>query len=221
MGFLWIEQATHIRRPASRQVVCRWQSTQDIPFQSFESALTRVRTAPCIDDITDFARGRLGGGFGANIQRTHNLGPALEQVVAELRSAHPSRSVDVAIDVNEPVHCDAARVEQLASNLLANALFYGTPTAPAFFTATVQEDKLVITVLNQGAPIPAESIPSLSDAFTQGTHRSPGGLGLGLFICAQVVKAHKGTLDVTSSEEQETVFTAKLPLSGPPPASRT
>jgi signal transduction histidine kinase len=168
-----------------------------------------------INDITDFARGRLGGGFGVDIQRTHSLGPALEQVVAELRSAYPGRLVDVAIDVSEPVHCDPARVEQLASNLLANALFYGAPTAPVLFRAAVQEDKLVITVLNQGAPIPAESIPSLFDAFTQGTHRSPGGLGLGLFICAQVVKSHHGTLDVNSSEEQGTAFTAKLPLRGP------
>jgi signal transduction histidine kinase len=171
-----------------------------------------------VDDIADFARGRLGGGFGVEIRPVDNLALALEQVVAELRSAYPGRAVEVAISVNETVQCDPARVEQLASNLLANALFFGTPAAPVLFRTTVQEDKLAITVVNHGAPIPAEAIPKLFDAFTQGAQHTRNGLGLGLFICAQVVKAHGGSLDVTSSEEEGTAFTAKLPLRGLSPA---
>lgn len=173
------------------------------------------RMSLLIDDVVDFARGRLGGGFGVKISREDNLAAALEHVVAELRAAYPARQVNAFVDIPRAVTCDRTRVEQLASNLLANALFHGDAATPVVFGAHIEGTDLVIKVLNGGKAIDADYLPKLFDAFSQGRHAADGkGMGLGLYICSQVVKAHGGTIEVTSSEAAGTEFVARLPVDG-------
>ena len=71
----------------------------------------------------------------------------------------------------------------------------------------------VVTVRNGGPAIPAEQLPNLFDAFRRGG-KSPAGLGLGLFIVREIVRAHEGTIDVASSSEG-TTFTMRLPRESP------
>ncbi len=82
--------------------------------------------ANLIDNVLDLARGRLAGGLQVNRDRDEPLAPALLQVVDELRSAWPDRPIEVEMNLDAPVDCDPARIAQLLSNLLANALVHGT-----------------------------------------------------------------------------------------------
>jgi len=172
------------------------------------------RVTGLIDDVLDFARGRLGGGFGVQMRSEASLGDALAQAVRELVDAHPQRTITSAIQVGEPVRCDVTRLQQLVSNLLGNALAHGSADGPVGMTATVTNGELVITVSNDGEPIPRDSLPRVFAPFwrrsTSGTRE---GLGLGLFICAEVVKAHQGSLDVSSSLGG-TRFVARMPTNG-------
>jgi phosphoserine phosphatase RsbU/P len=74
-------------------------------------------------------------------------------------------------------------------------------------------DHVTVRVRNGGPAIPAEQLPSLFEAFRRGD-RSPAGLGLGLFIVREIVRAHEGMIDVASSSEG-TVFTMRLPRESP------
>lgn len=176
-----------------------------------------------IEGVLDLARGRRGGGIDVEFVRVDDIGPALAAVVGELQAAHLTRVVVAEILCSEVVYCDRGRIEQLASNLLSNALTHGDRHGAVRFSVLADADSLVLTVHNVGDPIPPENLDKIFSPFW----RSPGsthtkGLGLGLFICAQIVKAHGGVLDVTSTREQGTTFVARLPRlhpAGPLPAT--
>ena len=76
-----------------------------------------------------------------------------------------------------------------------------------------REEELVLEVWNAGEPIPAESLGKIFEPFWRhSVSASRNGLGLGLHICSQIVRAHDGRLSVTSRREHGTQFTARLPL---------
>jgi phosphoserine phosphatase RsbU/P len=173
---------------------------------------TVQRMASMIDNILDFARGRMGGGISVQPTMGRPLEPTLALVVDELRLASPGRVIEANFTIKRPVRCDHSRIGQLLSNLLGNALTHGTSELPINVQASTGDDFFEIWVANQGEPIPSESIEKLFEPFVRGQQRaSRQGLGLGLYIASQIAKAHGGTLDVASTPE-ETRFTFRMPL---------
>lgn len=172
---------------------------------------TTLRMSGLIDNVLDFARGRLGGGLMLSRDASEPLAPVLEQVVAELRVGAPDREVTTAIAISRPVDCDRARIAQMVSNLLGNALTYGAHGRPVVLTASTGVGALEIAIVNGGQPIPAASMEHLFKPFFRGEGRgTPQGLGLGLHIASEIAKAHGGVLTVSSSEV-ETRFTFRMP----------
>jgi signal transduction histidine kinase len=178
------------------------------------------RMSALIDDVLDFARGRLGGGIGVELQDVDDLETGLIAVVRELQDVQPDRAIISDIHVTRSVRCDIGRLQQAASNLLGNALAHGSPGSAIKFTVRDEAESLVLDVWNDGAPIPAEFMGKIFEPFWR--HASSGsrhGLGLGLHICAQIIRAHRGNLTVTSTSEHGTRFTARLPLGTTSPAT--
>jgi signal transduction histidine kinase len=166
-----------------------------------------------IDDVLDFARGRLGKGIGVDLAEVQNINNGLTTVVQELQDAQPECRIISSINVERPVRCDLGRLQQVASNLLANALTHGLPMSPVKIAAFADEDEFILQVWNAGEPIPPESIGKIFEPFWRHTvSASRNGLGLGLHICSQIVTAHEGRISVTSSRESGTQFTVRLPL---------
>ncbi|MGI4745760.1 MAG: GAF domain-containing sensor histidine kinase [Janthinobacterium lividum] len=164
-----------------------------------------------IDDVMDFARGRLGDGLAMSRDADAEIGPVLAQVVQELRSAHPDRVIDMQFDLAGPVSCDRSRIAQLLSNLLGNALTHGASTRPVLVRATSDDTNFALSVTNGGEPIPPGSLAKLFQPFFRATVRpNQEGLGLGLYIASEIARAHRGTLDA-SSNPLETCFTFKMP----------
>ena len=173
------------------------------------------RATTLVDDLLDLARGSLGAGIPVNRDSNAPLTPVLEQVVTELRRVAPGREIDVHIAIEEPVFCDRARVGQLASNLLANAITHGSDRQPIVFEAITEGDRFRLSVANAGAPIPQKVRARLFQPFFRGGSRpSRNGLGLGLYIASEIAKAHGGALEVTSNAD-ETRFTFEM-LARPP-----
>lgn len=169
------------------------------------------RAGGLIDDVLDLARGTLGGGLIIDRNRDSELTPVLEQVANEIRLIAPEHEIDVHFAIEEPVCCDRDRLGQLASNLLANAVVHGAPGEPIRFEARTEADQFILSVANAGEPIPEDVRPSLFQPFFRGHIRpSRNGLGLGLFIASEIARAHDGTLDF-ASDEQETRFTLRMP----------
>lgn len=171
------------------------------------------RMAGLIDDILDFARGRLGGGIAVELTEIENLNAALLTVVQELQDGQPDCQIIADIGVSRPVRCDLGRLQQITSNLLANALTHGMPMSPVRISAKADANDFVLEVWNAGEPIPAESLDKIFEPFWRHSMSANRiGLGLGLHICSEIVRAHQGQISVTSTREGGTQFTARLPL---------
>jgi signal transduction histidine kinase len=171
------------------------------------------RMSSLIDDILDFARARLGEGMGVKIAEVDDIDAGLHAVVREFQDGQPDRQIVANISVTRKVRCDLGRVQQVASNLIGNALKHGAPQSAVKVTARAENSELVLNVWNAGEPIAPDSIDKICEPFwRQSTTGNREGLGLGLYICSQIVRAHRGTLSVTSSQESGTNFTARLPL---------
>jgi signal transduction histidine kinase len=185
---------------------------------ALKGVATRIKTnvkrmSSLIDDVLDFARGRLGGGIGVQIAEVKDIHANLKAVVKEFQDAQPDRQIFADVSVTRTVRCDVRRVQQVASNLIGNALTHGAPGSSVTVTAYADDHDLVLEVWNMGEPIPPESIGKIFEPFWRhSTSANRQGLGLGLHICQQIVRAHGGTLSVTSSKENGTNFIARLPL---------
>ncbi|MHA6685522.1 GAF domain-containing sensor histidine kinase [Mesorhizobium sp. A556] len=172
-----------------------------------------VRMRGLIDNVLDFARARLGGGVTLDTSRTLlPVQDVLEQVLGEIRSIEPGREIQADFSLTDPIEVDHARLGQLFSNLLANALVYGDSSAPVRTGALTRDGYFELWVSNAGEPIPATMLDNLFKPFFRGTVRpSQQGLGLGLYIASEIARAHGGTLTALSNR-QETRFTFRMPL---------
>jgi signal transduction histidine kinase len=177
------------------------------------------RMTELIANVLDLARARLGGGLQLNRALGANLEPALEHVVAELRSGQPDRKIETEFSLAQPVPADAARIGQMLSNLVANALTHGDSAAPVKVRAAATPEAFELSVSNTGAPIPPETMERLFQPFFRAGVARPGdGLGLGLYIASEIARAHGGELNASSTAD-ETRFTFRMPLGGLAPTT--
>jgi signal transduction histidine kinase len=164
-----------------------------------------------IGDLLDFTQARVGGipihpkplDFHEHVHR----------VLEEMRLAWPERTLDFHASGNGRGAWDEGRLAQVVTNLVGNALQHSPPGTPVRVTSRGEDGHVRLEVHNQGAPIPAELLPTLFEPYQRGPESGAGrgSLGLGLFIARQIVLGHGGTLEVRSSAEDGTLFTVRLP----------
>ncbi|MEP9380348.1 HAMP domain-containing sensor histidine kinase [Aquabacter sp. CN5-332] len=170
------------------------------------------RMALLISDVMDFARGRLGGGIAVFEQPDIELGELLEPVIEESRAAHPDRRIVSKFAIHDTVRCDPSRMQQVLSNLVANALIHGSAASPIDVWAATNGGTFELSVTNAGEQISPAVMADLFKPFVRERRSaSKQGLGLGLYICSEIAKAHGGTLTATSSPS-ETRFTLRIPM---------
>jgi two-component system, sensor histidine kinase and response regulator len=168
------------------------------------------RMSAIIDDLFDLARVRLGGGVAIEPQDADFQATA-QRVISEHLQAHPGRTIDFRPEGDLKGCWDERRLEQVLSNLVANAERHGAPDAPIVIRAMGTGDEVTFSVQNQGV-IAADVLPVLFDPFRSGREKpARQGLGLGLFIVRHVVEAHGGTIEVTSGDEAGTMVCVRLP----------
>jgi signal transduction histidine kinase len=167
------------------------------------------RMAGLIDNVLDFARARLGGGWTLHLEEM-NIEPVIAQVVEETRTALPDRKVESIVQAPQPVHCDRVRFSQLLSNLIGNAITHGEAETPVRVTASTEGNLFELSVSNAGKEISPDALARLFMPFVRGENASEKGLGLGLYIASEIAKAHGGVLTASSSPV-ETRFTFRMP----------
>lgn len=175
------------------------EGTDQRVLERIRSSADRIRAL--VDDVLDLTRGRLGGGISIERTLVADLEPRLRHVVAEVQALHPTRTIDLQLAIAGPVRCDARRIEQLLSNLLSNAFQHGAIDTPVRVAVSGGGNALRIQVENHGAPISTETRGRLFQPYFRAGPRGAGeGLGLGLFIVAEIAKSHGGSVAVTSGE---------------------
>lgn len=175
------------------------------------------RISALIDDVSDFARGRMGGGIPLEMCWEHNFEESLRQVVEELRHVYPGRRIEADIPSGIDLLCDGHRMAQLLSNLLKNAIVHGSPSDAVSVRVRSTSEIFEMAVTNSGPEIPPEIQAHLFKPFWRSsTSVTKKGLGLGLYIASEIAQSHGGHLAVASSGGQ-TSFTynvRKQPAAG-------
>jgi sigma-B regulation protein RsbU (phosphoserine phosphatase) len=175
-----------------------------------ENSARRMTTI--VDQLLDVTRARLGTGIPVD-RRALRLQPLIAGVLDELRLVYRTTTFVQRGDDIEGVW-DGDRLGQVISNLASNAAQYGKAGGPVAIDLTCAEGIALIAISNpiRGAPIPPDIRQTLFDPFERGRGgEHPGGLGLGLYIVREIVRAHGGTIDVASSTGG-TTFRVALPL---------
>lgn len=170
------------------------------------------RMARLIDDIMDFARGRLGGGVTLAREQLDVAG-LVHEVVEEIATANPESRVRVALASPGTAWLDRSKVAQMLSNLVANAVEHGSAEEPVEVSVERKKERVCFAVINRGERIPPEVMPRLFQPyFRSGQGRTRPGLGLGLNIAAEIARAHGGVIRAESTPEGVTTFTVELPV---------
>lgn len=109
---------------------------------------------------------------------------------------------------------DRSRIEQVFNNLLNNAAKYSPDADDIVVNSAIENDYVVVSVQDDGVGIPKKDCPQLFERFyrSEKTHHKFQGLGLGLFISAEIIKRHHGEIWVDSEPGKGSTFYFKLPL---------
>lgn len=175
------------------------------------------RASAIVGDLLDFTRAQLGPGIPVN-RTLINIAPMCERIVDECRAVHPDANLVLNSTGNVKGNFDGARLEQVFSNLIGNALQHGKAKSPVKITLGTKGGSLEFRVHNHGHAIPSERLPALFNPMGQyclqdTQNRGPqASLGLGLYIAAQIVASHDGVIEVTSDEKHGTEFVVNIPF---------
>jgi PAS domain S-box-containing protein len=188
------------------------------------SAVDRIirqaeRMSRMVHDLLDYSRVRVGQRITV-VRAPCDLAAVAADVAAGMTVSHPKRAVRLVVDGDLRGEWDTDRLAQVLSNLIGNALAHGDPDSPVTVRVEPHAEEVLVSVHNQGTPIPPDAIGHLFEPFWRGgtrpDKRTSGGLGLGLFIVQEIVRAHGGNLGVRSSRTEGTTFSVALPREPPP-----
>lgn len=185
--------------------------------ESEQKVLARIsnstdRMSRMIDQLLDFTKSRLGGGIPIHLEKA-DLAEICRMVAEEQEALNPER-IHVSMEGDLKGHWDGDRLAEVVSNLLSNAFKYGDSDAPVTIAGRCGDGYVVVDVTNQGPEIPAPLRDVIFDPFQRGPaeqHRGIKGIGLGLYIAQQIVRAHHGEITVHSAPLGGTRFSVRLP----------
>ena len=174
------------------------------------------RMQKLVNNLLDFTRTQLGSALPIKVKRTDIVNICLG-AVEELRRKYPERLIEFDARGDREGVWDEVRIAQVFSNLISNALQHGAQDEPVTVHLDCASDEIVARITNQGDPIERERMQSIFEPLVRFTeedrigHANETSLGIGLYIAREIVHAHKGVIQVHSSNGDGTTFTFRLP----------
>ncbi|GLV59736.1 hypothetical protein KDH_65610 [Dictyobacter sp. S3.2.2.5] len=144
-----------------------------------------------------------------------DLNELLREVTAPIRHLHPGRTILISGSVQASVIGDRDRLGQVFTNLISNAIKYSPNAEAVEIDLARSKDAVMVHVRDHGLGIPREQIERVFERFYRVTdlgQQAIPGLGMGLYIAAEIVKHHGGTITVDSAVGKGSTFTVILPL---------
>ena len=171
-----------------------------------------LRATSLVNDLLDATRVRLAGVLPIEIS-DRDLASVIEQAVEDARIAYPRRSIELELADRAPSRGDGKRIAQAVQNLLGNALQHSPTTSSVRVSLSCQPQCFELAIHNHGAPIPEELRQHMFEPLECASSDcdSQHGIGLGLYIVSEIVRAHGGTIRVDSDGQRGTTFCVRLP----------
>jgi two-component system CheB/CheR fusion protein len=170
------------------------------------------KLAHIVDDLLDVTK--IQSGKMRLNKTTYYFGESLHDCLQEIRHQSPKHMLFTENEVPVLIYADRTRIEQVIINLLSNAVKYSPKKEPVRISVKKENNEVLFSVTDSGIGIPADKQSFIFDRFFR-VHESSklfSGLGLGLFISAEIVKQHQGSIGMKSTEGKGSVFWFKLPL---------
>lgn len=140
------------------------------------------------------------------------LDAVLRDVIMRIRSRQKELDVSMELESVPPTSGDGVRLAQVFENLFTNAIKYA-PGSPLVILLNQVDDKILISFIDHGPGIPKEALPLIFERFYRVRgEKTVTGTGLGLYICKQIILAHRGKIWAESTPGQGTTFFIELPI---------
>ena len=177
-----------------------------------------------VNDLLEYSRTQLGGKMPMK-PAPANMTDIYQAALHHAESAHPDCVFECHARGDMHGVFDDVRLQQVIMNLLTNAAQYRAKDTNVVLDVVGEQDDVSIAVTNRGPAIPAESLKTIFSAMVQlpvdgeQAGRPRTSLGLGLFIARETAIAHGGSIGVTSTEQDGTTFTVRIPRAPTAPAA--
>lgn len=200
----------------SMQLLTRTGRLDEAAARPILNSVSRIEGL--IERIVDFTRAQAGSPMQIACVQS-DLAEHAREIVEETRAGHPQVSIALEREGEDFEGCwDKGRVGQLLSNLLVNAIRYGDHTKPVTVRLVSGQAELTMEVRNHGPVIPASECARIFEPLVRGSaadsQHERCGLGLGLYICREIVRAHGGRIEARSDQAEGTRFIVHLPRGG-------
>ncbi|WP_207534709.1 sensor histidine kinase [Desertivirga arenae] len=198
---------------ASLQILCRLieKHTEENVLLVFATKANQQvnKVIRLISDLMDNAKIQAGK-INLNLD-TFLLDEVIEDCIAFQSGGH---EIIVNNNVSEQIEGDKHRIEQVLTNFLSNAIKYSPSGKQIIITASQEKDGVKVEVKDFGIGIPPSKIDHVFDRFFRVDDKSQefSGLGLGLYISAEIIKKHGGTYGVVSEPGKGSTFWFAIPL---------
>jgi PAS domain S-box-containing protein len=168
-----------------------------------------------VDNLLDVGRIQVGRSLGI-VPREVGLAGIIDKVVEALKMKSRRHNILVAHynPLPETIWIDGPRITQVLNNLLANAIKYSPQGNPIKVQTMTDEDKVTVSIVDQGIGMTSQQIEHIFDRFYRGedAKSAASGLGLGMCIVEQIIADHGGEIFVSSAPDEGTTITFTLPI---------
>lgn len=146
--------------------------------------------------------------------RSFDLNALVTEVVESIQQTSKKHQIDAEFVPISNISGDRERIGQVITNLISNAIKYSPDADAIRVTSKIENGQVILSILDKGIGIPKKDIDKVFDRFyrVDGSKQNFQGLGLGLFICSQIVEHHGGKIGVESEELKGSTFWFSLPV---------
>jgi signal transduction histidine kinase len=166
-----------------------------------------------IDDLTILVRSRMNVGLPL-AKESADLDAITKETLEAIKPSHPTTIFTIEKLGDVTGRWDKSRLQQMIFNLASNAATHSSDQQATIRIRQANGDVL-FTISNRGKPIPADQQQLIFEPFVHkggaASAQLSSGLGLGLFVVREIVQAHRGSIEVASSDIDGTTFTVRLP----------
>ncbi len=210
--------AHELRNPLANLVLCNellGELIKENDTESIDDLLRRsknnvMRLNKLIGELYDAAKIN-SGNFKLDIS-TFNFEEMIKEAIETIEGLHSSYNIVVTGVGNIDAKGDRYRLIQVVTNYLSNGIKYSDGSKEVFLNMSYDDDNIIVSVKDKGLGISSQQLPYIFDRFFRAEKtKNLEGIGLGLFLCRQIIGAHRGKVWAESEEGRGSTFYFSIP----------